>query len=97
MVSVLDLGSLVTDGSYNLVSDFRWNLAHLVLGSRVLGHLSEDFFFTVAAGDKITVRADVSATHGLCHGTSLWRPSLAQAGRHGSQKKPDASESGKNN
>jgi hypothetical protein len=51
-----------------------------MIGARVLGDLSENFFFVIAAGDKITVRADVSATHSLGHGTSLWRASLAQKG-----------------
>jgi hypothetical protein len=44
-----------------------------VLGVGVLGDLPENFFFTIAAGDEITVRADISTTDGLGHGTSLWR------------------------
>jgi hypothetical protein len=67
------LGGFVVDSGYDFVFDFRGNPAHFVSGARMFGDLSKNVLFTVAAGNKITVRADVSATHSFWHGTSFWR------------------------
>jgi hypothetical protein len=63
-------GCFVVDGGSHFVHELGWDIAHFVVGPRVLGDDHENFRFTVAAGNKIAVRADVSTTHGFWHRTS---------------------------
>jgi hypothetical protein len=68
--TALPLRGFVVNGGAYPIRHFRWNVAHLVSGPGMVGNLLHNFFFAVAACDKIAISSNISAAYCFCHITS---------------------------
>jgi hypothetical protein len=72
---------LVANGAFELGRDFGWNLIHAVIGAGVLLALFQNLLFRLAAGLKIAIHANISASKHLCHTLSFLPQLKVEMGR----------------